>query len=160
MLYRLNQSTNTYDVVAQINDRYATHYVDTNLAPETTYTYQMRTFSGDSISPSGASVSATTMPLMDSVAFSQAFSGLPNKVKIIWRPHTDPSVVGYVIKRANANSSDFDTIAQVEGRLQAEYIDNKVKANKTYSYTIHAKNNKGVLSKPSQVMSATTKELP
>ncbi|WP_249321134.1 fibronectin type III domain-containing protein [Campylobacter mucosalis] len=160
ILYRQNPNDGKFTAVANIKDRFATHYVDTDLAPETTYTYQIRSYSDEAISLEGNSVSATTRPLINSVAFIQAIAGLPNRVKLIWRPHTDASVVSYVIKRANADSENFNQIAEIKGRLNAEYIDSDVKPNKNYKYILYVKNQKGTLSKPSQVVNATTKELP
>ena len=44
-LYRSNPNENNgkMKVVATIKDRFASHYVDTDLAPETTYAYEIRT---------------------------------------------------------------------------------------------------------------------
>lgn len=159
-LYRLNPNNNQFTIIADIKDRFATHYVDTNLAPQTTYTYQMRSYSTNAISMAGTSVKATTKPLINSVPFAQAITGLPNRVKLIWRPYPDNSIVSYVIKRADANSDSFSQIAEVKGRLSAEFIDYDVKPAKGYKYTIHAKTAKGTLSKPSQILKAFTKELP
>lgn len=160
LIYRLNPNDGKFFLVGDIKDRFATHYVDTDLAPQTTYTYQMRSYSEGAISPAGTNVSATTRPLMASVPFAQAITGLPGRVKLIWRPHPDESVVSYVIKRAVKNSNDFESIAEIKGRLNAEYIDTKVKPNTSYKYLIYVKSAKGVLSKPSETLQATTKELP
>lgn len=159
-LYRLDTKSQKFKSIAVINDRFATHYVDTDLKPETTYTYQLRTFSESAISNPGESVNATTKPLLNSVPFAQAIAGLPNRVKLIWRPHPDTSVVSYVIKRANANDEKFSHVATIDGRLNAEFIDTDVKPGKNYKYIIYVKTGSGVLSNPSEVIQATTKKLP
>ncbi|MGG7072821.1 hypothetical protein U5B43_00990 [Campylobacter sp. 9BO] len=159
-LYRLNPSDNKFFVVGHINDRYATHYVDRDLAPETTYSYQIRSYSSNAVSPASQTVKVATKPLLNSVPFVQAINGLPNRVKLIWRPHPDNSVISYVIKRADAKSSDFGEVAEVKGRLSAEFIDQKVKPGNTYRYTVHVKTAQKTLSKPSEIVTATTKELP
>ena len=48
-LYRSNpnDANSKMQLVANIKDRFATHYVDRDLAPETTYSYQMRTYSSN-----------------------------------------------------------------------------------------------------------------
>ena len=161
-LYRSNpnQPGSQMQIVADIKDRYATHYVDTDLAPETTYSYQMRSYSANAISAAGATATATTKALMDSVPFAQAITGLPQRVKIIWRPHPEPVVASYVIERADKNSDNWSKIAEVKGRLNAEYIDTEVKSGRSYKYRIFIRTNSGILSTPSQILNASTKELP
>ena len=80
-LYRSNpnDANSKMQLVANIKDRFATHYVDRDLAPETTYSYQMRTYSSNAISQPGAIATATTKPLLDSVPFAQAITGLPGR---------------------------------------------------------------------------------
>jgi uncharacterized protein len=47
--------------IATIKDKYVSHYVDTKLAPNTTYSYQMSTYSSDKHeSAPSLSISATT----------------------------------------------------------------------------------------------------
>ncbi|WP_069637644.1 fibronectin type III domain-containing protein [Campylobacter pinnipediorum] len=159
-LYRMDQKGGNFKPVAQIPDRFATHYVDKNLSPNTTYTYMLKTYSKTAISNGGDSIEATTKPLIESVPFAVAIAGLPGRVKIIWRPHPSTSVVSYIIKRANFNSDNFREIAEVKGRLNAEFIDSSVKHGNTYKYIIEVKTGNGVISKPSEIIKATTKELP
>ena len=120
----------------------------------------MRTYSSNAISQPGTIATATTKPLLDSVPFSQAITGLPGRVKVIWRPHPDSTVASYIIQRSDAGVNKFSQIAEVNGRLNAEYIDTEVKPGKSYEYRILVKTSSGVVSKPSQNISATTKELP
>ena len=145
-LYRSNpnDANSKMQLVANIKDRFATHYVDRDLAPETTYSYQMRTYSSNAIS----------------VPFAQAITGLPGRVKVIWRPHPDSTVASYIIQRSDAGANKFSQVAEVNGRLNAEYIDTEVKPGRSYEYRILVKTSSGVISKPSQNISATTKELP
>lgn len=161
-LYRSNPSQpgSQMQIVANIKDRYATHYVDSDLAPETTYAYQMRSYSANAISAEGTTVQATTRALMESVPFAQAITGLPTRVKLIWRPHPDTRVASYIIERTDAGKDSWKSIAEVKGRLNAEYIDAEVKDGRAYEYRILVKTSSGVKSKPSQILSATTKELP
>ena len=161
-LYRSNpnDANSKMQLVANIKDRFATHYVDRDLAPETTYSYQMRTYSSNAISQPGAIATATTKPLLDSVPFAQAITGLPGRIKVIWRPHPDSTVASYIIQRSDAGANKFSQIAEVNGRLNAEYIDTEVKPGRSYEYRILVKTSSGVISKPSQNISATTKELP
>lgn len=161
-LYRSNpnDANSKMQIVANIKDRFATHYVDYNLAPETTYAYQMRSYSQNAISGPGVTVTATTKALLDSVPFAQAITGLPSRVKLVWRPHPDTRVASYIIERSDAGRNNWSKIAEVKGRLNAEYIDSDVKDGKGYEYRIFVKTTSGTVSKPSQNISATTKELP
>lgn len=162
-LYRSNPNENSgkMRVVATIKDRFASHYVDTDLAPETTYSYEMRTYSQNGlVSPAGTVINATTKPLIESVPFAQALTNLPERVKLIWRPHPDETVRSYIIERSDENNGNWSKIAEVKGRLNAEYIDTGVKSGRTYKYRIFVKTATGVISKPSQIFSSTTKQLP
>ncbi|CZE49195.1 fibronectin type III domain-containing protein [Campylobacter geochelonis] len=147
-------------VVAQIKDRFSTHYVDLKLAPQTVYRYYMQTYSKTGVSNKGITVSATTAKAIETVSFAKAIYGLPERVKLIWRPHADLRVGSYIIERKKADSSSWSQIAEVKGRLNAEYIDKGVKSGERYDYRIAVKTLDGEVSKPSMTLSAQTKELP
>jgi len=61
---------------------------------------------------------------------------------------------------AKSTFNKFSQVAEVNGRLNAEYIDTEVNPGRSYEYRILVKTSSGVISKPSQNISATTKELP
>lgn len=147
--------------VATVNDRYASHYVDTGLTPETLYHYRMATFttSKQESTPS-AVVNAQTRPLLDSVPFVKAIVGLPNRVKLLWRPHPYERVGSYIVERNELNSDTWSRIAEVKGRLNAEYIDTGLKDNHVYRYRVMVRTFDGIISKPSEIIEAKTKPLP
>lgn len=159
-IYRRDPDSQVFKPVARIDDRFATHFVDRNLKAQSEYAYQIKTFSAEAISNEGEIVVVSTKPLLNSVPFAQALHGLPNRVKLIWRPHPDNSVVGYIIHKSDNNPNKFYKIATIEGRLSAEYIDKDVKPARNYKYRIYVKNGNDIISKPSEVIEATTKELP
>ncbi|MSN96496.1 fibronectin type III domain-containing protein [Campylobacter sp. FMV-PI01] len=146
--------------IARIDDRFATHFLDTNLKPNTTYKYMIKTFSDRAVSNVGTQISVTTTKGIDTVSFAKAIYGLPERVKIIWRPHSNLKVSSYLIERKNPESTKWSKIAEVEGRLSAEYIDKNVKSGQNYDYRILVKTLDGEISEPTQILSATTKELP
>ena len=118
-LYRSNPNENNgkMKVVADIKDRFASHYVDANLAPETTYSYEMRTYNENKqISDAGVVISATTKPLIDSVPFVRALTNLPERVKLIWRPHPDLRVASYLVEKADISKENWRQIAEIKGR--------------------------------------------
>ncbi|QKG28936.1 fibronectin type III domain-containing protein [Campylobacter sp. RM16187] len=162
-LYRSNSNENSskMKVVADIKDRFASHYVDSNLAPETTYSYEMRTYNANKqISNPGVVISVSTRPLIESVPFLRALTNLPERVKLIWRPHPDLRVVSYIVEKADIGKDNWRQIAEIKGRLHAEYIDDSVKSGRGYKYRVFVKTSTGVISKPSEIVDSTTKPLP
>ena len=156
-----NEQTNKLHRVATIKDRYSSHFVDTGLKPETRYYYRFSTFSKNQReSVPSEMVTATTKRMISSVVFLKAIVGLPNRVKIIWRPLEYPRVSAYIIQRNDLSSMKWKTIATVQGRLSAEYIDTGLKNNYLYKYRIRVKTYDGLVSKPSQIVEASTKPLP
>ena len=102
----------------------------------------------------------TTAPLIKSVAFIKAITGLPHRVKLIWRPHSSQRVASYIIEKNDFTSTNWEELAIVEGRLNAEYIDGGLKENRVYRYRVKVKTYDGLISQPSQIVEAGTKPLP
>ena len=147
--------------VAKIESKFSSHYVDKNLQPNTLYHYKMSSYTkdGKESEPSEA-VSVKTLPPLESVPYFQAIVGLPNMVKLIWRPHPNLKVDKYIIERKDLDSTDWKEIATIEGRLNAEYIDKGLENNRLYRYRIKVKTYDDLTSQPSQVVEAKTKSLP
>ncbi|PSM51870.1 hypothetical protein CRN67_06935 [Campylobacter blaseri] len=148
------------ELIYTIKDRFSTHFADKDLKPETTYRYTIKTYSKSAISSDGVVVSAKTAKAIETVSFAKAIYGLPERVKIIWRPHANLKVGSYIIERKSPEATRWSRIAEIKGRLNAEYIDNGVKSGREYNYRILVKTLDGEISAPSSVLSATTKELP
>ena len=167
-LYRMEG--NSMKKIATIKDKYVSHYVDTNLRPNSSYTYQISAYSADK-HESGLSMAAsvtTTAPVAKTatlgsvgpVTFINAVSGLPARIKIIWRPHSLENTEYYVIERNEYKSSSWDEVGKVKGRLNAEYIDKDIQDNTVYRYRVRIKTNDGVVSTPSDTVEAHSKPLP
>lgn len=147
--------------IATITDKYTSHFVDTKLKPSTTYQYRFSAYSFDKReSIASDTIRATTKPLIESVSFIKSITGLPNRVKLIWRPHSSQRVASYIVERNEFSSTKWDVLGQVNGRLNAEYIDAGLKDNKVYRYRVKVKTYDGLLSKPSEIVEAGTKPLP
>ena len=147
--------------IATIKDKYVSHYVDTKLKPETTYNYRMSTYSSSKRESEPSSmVSVTTTGTIESVPFLKAITGLPSRIKLVWRPHPMDRVESYIIERSELKSNEWKEIARIEGRLNAEYIDKDLKDNHFYRYRVKVQTYDGIISKPSDVVEATTKPLP
>jgi fibronectin type 3 domain-containing protein len=162
-IYRAETDNNTgsLDRITVINDRYVSHYVDTKLLPQTNYIYRISAFNKDKQeSEPSAPVRVSTKPTIELVPFAQAMTNLPNRIKIIWRPHPSERVSSYIIERNDFGSTKWEQIAVVNGKLSAEYIDANLKDGKAYRYRVKAKTYDGLISAPSQIIEAQTKPLP
>jgi len=136
--------------IGTIGNRYATHFVDIHVHPDTRYLYQFSTFSMGKESSKGNNVSVHTKPPFAPVSFLQAYRVAPYVVKLLWRPHSSEKINCYVIERS-VNGGAWKFMAQVEGHLMAEYIDSLVRGNNTYAYRIVAKSYEGIKARPSKV---------
>lgn len=153
--------TRNLKLIKTINNRYATHFVDTNLEPNTKYIYQISSKTKDGIeSKTTSSYVAQTLPTIIPVSFVQAISDLPNRIKIVWRPHDDIRVNYYKIQKFNLNTNEWTNLATVEGRLQVEYIDTDLDNNETGKYRVTAYTFNDISSLPSEGVVAKTKPLP
>ncbi|MDR0762305.1 MAG: hypothetical protein LBF13_04580 [Campylobacteraceae bacterium] len=151
----------TLDRIATISDKYTAHFTDTKLKAGTTYIYRISTFSNDKRESNPSQpVKIATKNLIEPVPYVQAMLGLPNRIKLIWRPHPSERVSAYVIERNDFDSAKWSYLATVEGRLSAEYIDSGLNSGKSYRYRVIAKTYDGILSTPSQIVDAQTKQLP
>jgi len=160
-LYRQGPNDSGFIRVAKIEDRYASHYVDTGLLPQTKYNYRMSTYSdANQESPPSPVHSIQTLKRLESVPFLQAIVGLPHRVKLLWRPHPEVRVASYIIERNELDKEDWQRIGEVKGRLNAEYIDTDLKENHLYRYRVIVRTWDDILSAPSQIVEARTKPLP
>ncbi len=160
-LYRLDPKKQDFERVGNIEDKYASHYVDEGLIPETKYQYRMSTYakSGQESPPSDIHL-AQTKKNLDSVPFVQAIVGLPNRVKLLWRPHPQERVGSYIVERNELDTKTWKQVAHVKGRLNAEYIDAGLKDNHVYRYRVMVRTFDGIVSNPSEIVVAKTKPLP
>jgi fibronectin type 3 domain-containing protein len=148
-------------LIDTVENRYATHYVDEDLEPNTKYAYKISATTEDEIeSRTTSNYIVSTLPKMEGVSFIQAVSNLPRQIKIIWRPHSNERIESYKIERSTPSTSEWDEIDTVEGRLQAEYIDLDLEDNIVYDYKVTALTFDDLETKPSAIVKAQTKPLP
>lgn len=161
VLYRNDSlNANEFKKVATINDRYATHYVDTGLKPASVYQYQMSVYSKQGEGQRSNVYTIATQNLISSVEFSQVLGDLAGRSKVLWKPHNDARVASYIIEKSQDDENKWKQIAEVKGRLSVEYIDKDVKPGKSYAYRIRVKTYDGVISEPNIAKHGTTKPLP
>ncbi len=145
---------------ATVNNRFATHFVDPKITPDTTYTYYFKTFSDKAESQKSKLVSISSLPVLESVSWIYSVPGMPRSAKIIWRPHTNQKVKTYVIERNSKDEPEWKQIAAIDGRLNAEFIDEDLKDNHIYKYRIRVVTFDNITSTPSEIVKVITKALP
>jgi len=149
------------ELVDTIKDRFVSHYADKGLKAETQYSYRFSSYTKDGVeSDATPVVSAKTAPMLEPVSFIAAVNNLPNRAKIVWRPHVSPDVVEYIVQKSGSSDKNWDDVAKVSPRLMAEFIDTKVDSGRVYYYRVIAKTFDGSLSKPSETVTVNTKKLP
>ena len=148
------------DFYKAIDNRFATHFVDQSIEPNSEYVYYFKTFSKDAHSKPSKTFSVKSLEALNSVSWLYAVSDMPRSVKLLWRPHTNPRVHSYVIYRKDLTQRNYEEIATVDGRLSAEYIDTDLLDNREYQYRIKVLTYDDILSKQSDVVSAVTRALP
>jgi len=164
MVYRNDPHSKTPNKlleVGDINTPLQTHFVDHHLKPQTNYHYRFASYNvRNEQAIASKQVDVLTKPLINSVSFFAATDALARSAKLIWRPHTDKSVVAYRLERRKNGDEAFMKIALLKGRLNAEYIDQDLDDNTRYEYRIFALTHHDVLSKASKSVAVITKAPP
>lgn len=153
-------SMNDNEYLDTIDNRFSTHYLDTDIKPNLRYSYYFKTYSAEAESVKSKTTVVKAKPILDSVSWIHATKDMPRSAKIIWRPHTNELVNGYQVQRRALEENEFIAVSNLDGRLRAEYIDNNLKDKHTYIYRLRALTYNKIISKPSQEVKATTKALP
>lgn len=149
-------------LIAQINNRFTSHYIDLHLPSAHKYLYKISTFNGKGLeSIPSRIISTVTRPIPRSVSFfTKADERLPRKAKLIWRPHQNGRINGYIMQRKTPAEKVWKDIATLPHRLMAEYIDTDLNDDQVYLYRLIALTFDGIRSTPSDIARITTKALP
>lgn len=162
-IYRSTPGSNDAKLarIATVDSRFATHYVDHDLIPNTEYQYRFSTLSKESTESEGSEVlSAITLPMIAPVSFFQSVGNMPRSAKLLWRPHPNIRINGYIIDRLNVNDQQWNKIATLTGRLNAEFIDKDLKDGQVYYYRVRAVTFDNLITEPSETAKVVTKPLP
>lgn len=147
--------------IATVDSRYATHFVDSDLSPNTHYQYRFAAFTKEGSESVGSeTMLVATQPMIAPVSFFQSVGNMPRSAKLLWRPHPNAKISGYAIERQNANDQKWSEIATVNGRLIPEYIDRDLKDGQVYHYRIKALTYDKLSTEPSEIAKVITKPLP
>ena len=134
-----------YTKIASISNRFATHFVDTNIEPNTNYFYTFTTYSGLSESLYGDIVPVKSAPPYKSVHLVSAEVVGDHTVKLLWVPSNEPTVFEYIIERKR-DGGKWHYLKSIKGRLYPEYIDLTVAKGHSYSYRVFARDAMGMTS--------------
>ncbi|OHD83431.1 MAG: hypothetical protein A3D90_09295 [Sulfuricurvum sp. RIFCSPHIGHO2_02_FULL_43_9] len=101
-----------------------------------------------------------TQPMIAPISFFQSVGNMPRSAKLLWRPHPNGKINGYIIERQNATDQKWSEIATITGRLNAEFIDTELKDGQVYFYRIKATTFDKLATEPSETAKVVTKPLP
>ncbi len=147
-------------MIAKIDTKYSTHFVDKKLSPNSEYIYQFAAVGEGGVDSARSDVIRTKTLSLEPVTFIKAISNYPKRVKVIWRPHENPRIEGYILERTIGIQNDWKKVADIKSRLFVEYIDRDLEDNMLYRYRVIAIGYGGVQSPPSDMAEAKTKPLP
>lgn len=143
-----------------LQSRFKTHFVDTNVKPDSRYTYAFKTFSKNAESMNSKLLTLNTLPVLQSVSWIHSIDGMPRTAKILWRPHDNQRVKSYIVERKTLQSDAWKRHAEIEGRLNVEFVDEDLKDQFTYMYRILVRTYDDIISTPSEIVKVVTKALP
>ena len=147
--------------IATIDSRFSTHYVDNDLVPASQYQYRFSTFTkAETESVGSETMIVATQPMIAPISFFQSVGNMPRSAKLLWRPHPNGKINGYIIERQDATDQKWNTVATITGRLNAEFIDRDLKDGQVYFYRIKATTFDKLATDPSEVTKVVTKPLP
>ncbi len=155
-IQKLNNKTKKWEMLKTVNTPYQTLYVDTGLKPNTEYVYRIATFNASKIPSLAKEISQKTLPSVASVIPLEVRPLKKGVVKIIFRPHPNERVEGYIIEKFNDKSGKWEELANLTPRFNVEYIDKNLEDGKIYRYRIIAYTFDGLKSAPSQEISVST----
>jgi len=164
VLQRAMAKEGPYQVIATMNDRLQTSYLDTGLADKTTYWYRIVAFSKElgTGGPSGE-VAATTRDLPPVPLKLTALQEEPRRVTLTWESAAvaDDEVSGFYLYRGEPGQEKLVRIAELTADKRSyRDAEEPLKDATTYSYVIAAFNAGGAVSPLSARSNATTKALP
>ncbi|WP_457744270.1 fibronectin type III domain-containing protein [Sulfurimonas sp.] len=143
-----------------INNRFQTHFVDNTNQTGTRYKYAFKVASKNAEGQLSQIYKVSTLPVLQSVTWIHSIAGMPRMAKIIWRPDSSERVNRYIIERKTFEDKKWQEIDRLEGRLNAEYIDQNLEDSHIYLYRIRVETFDGIVSTPSEIVQAVTKALP
>lgn len=161
LIYRGEPGLNLTRVGATDN-RFTTHYLDTReINHPHQYVYRVSYFTKDNReSEPSANEIANTPRVIEAISWINSVPKLPRMAKIIFRPHTSERISGYTIERRDRKNTEWKSVARLNGRLHAEYLDKGLADETEYEYRVIAESFDNLHSVPSSIVITVTKPLP
>jgi len=166
----------TFAPIALLEGRFQTNYVDRGdtgglltrsdkdgkFGDGSTFWYRVCPYDGERrISQHCSPVqSGKTAAAPDPPPGIQAYSRLPRRVFLRWRPSPNTTTARYAIERSPSQSGEFDRIATVDGRFETTYLDENLGDLRVFYYRIVSINRFGGEGPPSEVVRSVTKPEP
>lgn len=145
-----------YTKIATIDDRYATHFVDSEVSPNQIYLYTFTTYSLLQESLPGSILKVRTRASFNPVELIKVYMSDKGIVKLLWSPHQNPAISGYIVER-KISGGKWKYLAGVKGRLMPEFIDKSSAIGYEYSYRVVARSSAGIRSIASNPISLKIK---
>ena len=162
-IYRSNMQKDGQSLnrVAEIKNKYQTHFLDKGLHENSKYKYSISTRGAEGVeSKATTPLMVTTLPRLEAISLVDTISGLPRQIKVLWRPHPNPRVAKYIVEKTTPVQAEWDEVKENEGRYDIEFIDEGLGDNEIYKYRVTAVTFDNIKSIPSQIVTGSTKPLP
>jgi hypothetical protein len=166
-----------FEPIAHVSGRFQTTFVDrgsdlavkrgsdqalTGLGDGEEYTYRVRSFRSDGRRGAQTSplASSFTAAVPESPEGLRAYSHLPRRVALSWRPVDDPTVAGYVVYRSPSASGEFRQIARIDDAYETSFVDRNLGALRVFYYRVATRNAAGGEGPAAEAVRAVTKPEP
>jgi fibronectin type 3 domain-containing protein len=176
VIYRSMSHEEGFIKITTIIGRETDSFMDTEgLEDKTTYYYRVSLFEDNEREGSMSHVvSATTKGRPPTPRRLTAKSGLAKMVQLLWNMCTEKEVKGYKLYRSTEREGEYIPIKTIDNQNKNKYLDKGtngklftafsgggfLKDNTTYHYKVTSYNKVDVESKPSDIVTATTKPRP
>lgn len=162
LIYWSMEREGQYTLLKKISGRDNNSFVDDSrgfeqLSDGKTYYYRLSAYNKVDAESKPAQANATTKPRPKKPAGLKGTSSKIKEVPLAWQANPEKDISLYYIYRATGDSDSFSGIGEAK---TSPYTDKNLKDGVTYRYRIQAKDNDGLLSDHSDVISVTTKPKP
>jgi len=159
--YIQRSKDNKHFETIKIDNKYQTHWTDTNLKPAHTYFYKISSYNKKGVPSIAKFIRVSTLGPIEGVSFiKNAHLKAKGMIKIVFRPNSNERIEKYKVQRFNDTTGKWETIKILKPRLSAEFIDKNLVDGKIYQYRIISVSYDGLDSLPSKVIIAKTLEKP
>jgi len=155
-IQKYNPKSKKWENVVKIDDPYKSIYVDTGLKPDSFYKYRIATYDNNGIPSLAKEVAQKTLPRLSPVIPLEVKPIVKGVVKIVFRPHPNERVSGYIIEKFNDKEAKWEELVRLKERLNVEYLDKGLEDGRIYKYRIFAISYDGIKSFPSKEIFVST----